>query len=129
MFLLQATQPLPFTPTTSVSPSLVAAIAIASLLIGIVLLLASTKLRSADSQRLKKWSIIAIVFAILSNLIGVLNLGFILSLIGGLAGLWYSKKQLTSRPLAPFALVLLGGLIVFFLALVPLLFGLGLFNL
>lgn len=113
--------------TYTLGPLTVLILVLIGMFAGLMLLLSALKLRTADAKRLKNWSLMALVFAIISNIGAILNLGFIIALVGGILGYWYSRKTLSKAPIIPFILVLIGGLIVIFVNLVPLLFIFGFF--
>ncbi len=97
----------------SLSPLVVTVLFAVELFIGVALILSALKLRkAADQKTLKNWSIASLVLAILANIFARLYLGSIIALLGGIVGYWYSRKILTKAPLAPFILVLVGGLLI-----------------
>ncbi len=65
-------------------------IGLASLISGIIIILAAIFMNSTNQSKVKTWSIIALVFAIVSLIDGGgFVLGFLLALIGSILGLTY----------------------------------------
>jgi hypothetical protein len=62
----------------------------ASVIAGIIMIIASLKLNNTDVNVVKKWSIVALIFTLVSlTTLGGFIIGFILGLIGSILGLTY----------------------------------------
>ncbi len=65
-------------------------LALASLVAGVLMIISSIKLNSTNVAVVKKWSIVALVFTLVSlTTLGGFVIGFILGLIGSILGLTY----------------------------------------
>ena len=65
-------------------------LALASLVAGVLMIISSIKLNSTNVAVVKKWSIVALVFTLVSlTTFGGFVIGFILGLIGSILGLTY----------------------------------------
>ncbi|HUB92480.1 MAG TPA: DUF6114 domain-containing protein [Candidatus Saccharimonadales bacterium] len=60
---------------------------------GIMMIISAVMLNTADKSKIRTWSIVALVFSIVSLVgTGGLGLGFLLGLIGSILGLTYKGK-------------------------------------
>lgn len=67
---------------------LVVALGVVGLVLGILLIVASTKINSTDASKIKLWSILALVFSLISLAAGAgFFIGFVLALVGSILGL------------------------------------------